>query len=229
MKIGIIGAMPQETALLLANMENIQTETKHHLTCHQGLLNGKDVVLVQSGIGKVASAIATTLLVTHYHVDCVINTGSAGNLTTTLTIGDVVVSNQVAYHDVDAVAFGYTYGQVPQMPLYYHADKTLIDAATRALEAIQANNVIGEIVSSDSFIAHPEKIATIKSHFPHAKCTEMEGASIAQACHILNVPFVIVRAISDNANEEANMSFDEFIVLAGEQSAKMVMAMLTYL
>lgn len=229
MKIGIIGAMAQETALLLKNMENIQSETKHHLTFHQGLLNGKHVVLVQSGIGKVASAVATTLLITHFKVDYVINTGSAGNLTTTLNIGDVVVSNQVAYHDVNAVAFGYTYGQVPQMPLYYMANETLIHAATRALEDINANNSIGEIVSSDSFIAHPETIANIKSHFPNAKCTEMEGASIAQTCHILNVPFVIVRAISDNANEEANMTFDEFIILAGEQSAKMVMAMLTYL
>lgn len=229
MKFGIIGAMPQETKLLLDNMENVITETKHHLTFHQGLLNEKNVVLVQSGIGKVASAVATTLLVTHFNVDYVINTGSAGNLTTTLNIGDVVVSNQVAYHDVDAVSFGYTYGQVPQMPLYYPADKTLIDAATRALKAIQTNNVIGEIVSSDSFIANPEKIAAIQSHFPYAQCTEMEGASIAQTCHILNIPFVIVRAISDNANEEANMTFDEFIVLAGEQSAKMVMTMLTYL
>ncbi|MBS4761390.1 5'-methylthioadenosine/adenosylhomocysteine nucleosidase [Carnobacteriaceae bacterium zg-ZUI252] len=229
MKIGIIGAMAQETKLLLEQMVDVTTEVKHHLTFYSGTLQNKEVVLVQSGIGKVASAIATTLLVTHFSVDYVINTGSAGSLNPNLHIGNVVISNQVAYHDVEATAFGYQYGQVPQMPLYYVADERLINAATKALNTIQSTRFVGEIVSSDSFIAEKSKIENIKEHFPNALCTEMEGASIAQTCHILNVPFIVIRAISDNANEEAHMTFDEFIILAGETSAKMVMNMLTHL
>ncbi|MBF0779884.1 MULTISPECIES: 5'-methylthioadenosine/adenosylhomocysteine nucleosidase [unclassified Granulicatella] len=225
MKIGIIGAMAQETELLLSRMMYRIEEKKHHLTFVLGPLNGHDVVLVQSGIGKVNSTIATTLLITHYKVDYVINTGSAGSLAQ-LSIGDVVISNQVAYHDVNVTAFGYAIGQVPQMPLYYEADDTLVQLAYKAVQSCHLRANIGEIVSSDSFIDSQEKIHTIQTHFPKALCTEMEGASIAQTCHILNVPFVIVRAISDNADGKAPVSFDEFIVTAGENSAKMVLEIL---
>lgn len=225
MRIGIIGAMAQETKLLLSEMVNVKTEKYFHITIHSGQLKGHDVCLVQSGIGKVNSAIATALLITHEKVEAVINTGSAGSLAG-LSIGDVVISNQVAYHDVDATAFGYKVGQVPQMPAYYLADEKLVEIAKRAVQRQALRSLVGEVVSSDSFIASSEKMTMIKEHFPSALCTEMEGASIAQTCYCFSVPFVVVRAISDNADGQAQVSFDDFIIKAGEESAKMVMAML---
>lgn len=229
MKIGIIGAMAQETAVLIENMTQYKMSQFQHLTIHEGCIANHNIILVQSGIGKVASAISATILKINYNVDVIINTGSAGSLSPNLKIGDVVVSTNCAYHDVDAVSFGYAYGQVPQMPKSYIADQTLVDAAMKALSLTDWNGVKGEIVSSDSFISSVEKIENIKAHFPNALCTEMEGASIAQTCHILNVPFVVIRAISDNANDAAAISFDEFIILAGKKSAQMVIAMLEVL
>lgn len=225
MKIGLIGAMPQEIVLLVENMTNKQEEKKHHLTFVTGELCGVSVVLVESGIGKVNSAIATTLLITHYHVDKVINTGSAGSLAGH-QIGDVVVSDVVRYHDVDATAFGYEMGQVPQMPAVYRADETLTQLAVSAIQKGTQRAHVGEIVSSDSFIGKQGQLQRIQEQFPTAQCTEMEGASIAQACHVLGVPFVIVRAISDSADTQAAMTFDEFIEIAGEKSAYMVMEMM---
>lgn len=229
MKIGIIGAMAQEISLLSQSMTHKKEVVHHHLTFLSGQIANKDVVVVQCGIGKVASAIATTLLVTHFHVDYVINTGSAGSLSHHLHVGDVVIGHQLAYHDVDVCEFGYAFGQVPQMPLFYNSSQKLIDAAQQALQNTNQRAVIGTIVSSDGFVSKTDHINHIKLHFPDALCTEMEGASIAQTCHILNVPFVVVRAISDSANEEATVSFDEFIVLAGEKSAQMVMKILEVL
>lgn len=226
MVIGIIGAMPQETKLLLQNMRDIETVKINHLEFVKGKIKNKSVVLVESGIGKVNSAIATTLLIHQFQVTYVINTGSAGAVDHSLKIGDIVVSNQVAYHDADATAFGYKIGQVPQMPLYYLADKQLIDVTKCAIDKVGLRSVVGEIVSSDSFIASQDKINTIRYHFPVAKCSEMEGASIAQVCYVFSVPFVVVRAISDSADEKASVSFDEFIVTAGENSAKMVIELL---
>ncbi|MBS4750734.1 5'-methylthioadenosine/adenosylhomocysteine nucleosidase [Carnobacteriaceae bacterium zg-ZUI78] len=226
MKIGIIGAMAQETVLLKTKMSDIVEKQCYHLTFITGRLYQHDIVLVQSGIGKVNSTIATTLLISQFDVDYVINTGSAGSLKKGLSIGDVVVSNQVAYHDADATVFGYKVGQIPQMPLYYKANEQLMAHAQKAIEKVSLRANVGEIVSADTFVAAPESIARIQKYFPDALCTEMEGASIAQTCHVLGVPFVVVRAISDNADNEAPVSFDEFIVTAGEKSAQMVLAML---
>lgn len=227
MKIGIIGAMPQETKLLMEEMAHATQTQIHHLTFVQGELSGHTVVLVESGIGKVNSAIATTTLILHFGVTHVINTGSAGALQPGLAIGDVIVSKQVAYHDVDASAFGYAIGQVPRMPLYYVADAQLQHSALRAIAQVSAlNGQVGEVVSSDSFIASQEQKNAIVKHFPLASCSEMEGASIAQTCHQFGVPFVVVRAISDTADEQASLTFDEFIVTAGENSAQMVLLML---
>lgn len=226
MVIGIIGAMAQETKLLIENMRNVEKVKVDALEFVVGNINSKQVVLVESGIGKVNSAIATTLLITQFKVDYVINTGSAGAIDHSLHIGDIVVSNQVAYHDADATAFGYKMGQIPQMPLYYLANTKLVETAINSIDSLGMTSIVGEIVSSDSFIASSEKINTIRYHFPLAKCSEMEGASIAQVCYVFSVPFVVVRAISDSANEKASVSFDEFIVTAGENSAKMVLKML---
>lgn len=224
--IGIIGAMEEENRILLENMTEKTEETHFHLVFTRGKIENQEVVLVQSGIGKVNSAIATAFIIDRYHPDFVINTGSAGGLNAALHVGDVVVADKVAYHDVDATAFGYAVGQVPQMPHYYAADEKIVEQITRAAEKVGLHAVQGTIVSSDSFIASESGTSRIKEYFPEAYATEMEGASIAQACYVLGTPFAIIRAISDGASDGAALTFDEFIVEAGKKSAEMVIELL---
>lgn len=226
--IGIIGAMEEETRILLSAMEDIKEEKIHHLTYLQGKIGEKEVVLVQSGIGKVNSALATAFLIDRYQPDLIINTGSAGAIQPGLKVGDMVIASDLAYHDVDATAFGYRKGQVPQMPASYVSDDAAVAAIEKAVREVGLSAYRGKIVSSDSFVASPEEVDRIRLEFPQAVATEMEGASIAQACSVLETPFVVVRAISDSSDAGAGMTFDEFILLAGKNSAQMVLAFLNH-
>ena len=220
MRYGIINAMPEEMAALLTAMdEQKQTVIAGKLFYH-GKIGKSDVVVVEAGIGKVAAAITTTLLITNFAVDRVINSGSAGALGEGLRIGDVVVANELAYADADARAFGYDYGQVPQQPARFETDQELAAALAAAYADEEGTTVKrGLIVTSDSFIASDEQKQAILSHFADAQSAEMEGAAIAQTAHYFGVAFAVVRAISDNANGEAGPTFDEFIIEAGRQSA----------
>lgn len=222
--IGIIGAMEEETRVLLANMTEQKIEKVHHLEYISGLIGGQAVVIAQSGIGKVNSALATGFMIDRYQPELIINTGSAGGLLPGLKVGDVLVADELAYHDVDATAFGYVKGQVPQMPATYSSDARAVAGIMMAANTVGLTPHQGLIVSSDSFIADKEEVERIVSEFPQAGATEMEGASIAQACYVMGVPFVVVRSISDSADEEASISFDEFIIEAGKKSAELVLA-----
>lgn len=222
--IGIIGAMEEETRVLLANMTEQKIEKVHHLEYISGLIGGQAVVIAQSGIGKVNSALATGFMIDRYQPELIINTGSAGGLLPGLKVGDVLVADELAYHDVDATAFGYVKGQVPQMPATYSSDARAVAGIMTAANTVGLTPHQGLIVSSDSFIADKEEVERIVSEFPQAGATEMEGASIAQACYVMGVPFVVVRSISDSADEEASISFDEFIIEAGKKSAELVLA-----
>lgn len=226
--IGIIGAMEEETRVLLAYMENQTNEQVHHLRYTRGKIHGVEVVLTQSGIGKVNSALATAFMIDRYQPEVVINTGSAGGLRSDLQVGDVLVADALAYHDVDATAFGYEPGQVPQMPVRYLSEGKYLKKIREAAHEVGLHSHGGIIVSSDSFIASKEGVRNIQTRFPDAGATEMEGASIAQTCYVLDTPVVVIRAISDNADEEASVSFDEFIVTAGKKSAEMVLAFLQH-
>ncbi|BBK28067.1 5'-methylthioadenosine/S-adenosylhomocysteine nucleosidase [Staphylococcus arlettae] len=220
--IGIIGAMEEEVAILKNNLVNLSEITVGHVKFYKGLLNNKEVVLSQSGIGKVNVAISTTLLIEKFHPDMIINTGSAGALDEHLSVGDVVVSSDVAYHDADATAFGYEFGQIPQMPLTFTADDRLLTLAENAINAIQHTAKTGLIVSGDSFIGSTTQKQKIKQQFPEALAVEMEATAIAQTCYQFNVPFIITRAISDLANGDAGISFDEFLKTAAVSSSNMV-------
>ena len=127
---------------------------------------------------------------------------------------------------MDVTAFGYEYGQMAQQPLYFESDKQFVKLIQESLSKLNQNWHLGLIATGDSFIAGEGKIAEIKSHFPQVLAVEMEGAAIAQAAHALNLPFLVVRAMSDNANHEASISFDEFIVEAGRRSAKALLTLL---
>ncbi|MDY4314010.1 5'-methylthioadenosine/S-adenosylhomocysteine nucleosidase [Pectobacterium actinidiae] len=229
MKVGIIGAMEQEVTLLRDRIENRQTFQRAGCEIYTGYINGVDVALLKSGIGKVSAALGTTLLLEHSKPDVVINTGSAGGLAPTLNVGDIVVSDEVRYHDADVTAFGYEPGQMAGCPAAFLADEKLISVAQEAIAELQLNAVRGLVVSGDAFINGAEPLARIRTTFPKAIAVEMEATAIAHVCHQFAVPFVVVRAISDVADKESHLSFDEFLSVAAQQSTRMVEAILAKL
>ena len=181
---------------------------------------------MQSGIGKVAAAIGTAALLQLTKPDAVLNTGSAGGVARGLKVGDIVISDETRYHDVDVTAFGYEKGQLPANPAAFLSDKKLADLAEKVAQEQGLSVKRGLICSGDSFINSEQKIAQIKADFPNVTAVEMEATAIAQVCHAFNVPFVVVRAISDAGDGEASLSFEEFLPLATKQSSALVLGML---
>lgn len=221
--IAVVGAMEQEIELLRESMTNVKHVSFGKFSAYEGELAGKRMVLVLSGIGKVNAAVSTSWVIHQFAPDCVINTGSAGGLGKGLKVGDVVIGETVAHHDVDVTAFGYVWGQVPQLPAVFVSDSNLIRQAEKAAQVFEGAAVTqGLIVSGDRFVHSSEGVAEIRSHFPDVKAVEMEAAAIAQTCHQLEEPFVIIRAVSDSADEKADISFEEFLKTAAVSSAKMV-------
>ena len=226
MKIGIVGAMAQEVEILSGLMTD-KTETRvASAVILEGKINGKAVALLQSGIGKVAAAIGTAALLQLTKPDAVLNTGSAGGVARGLKVGDIVISDETRYHDVDVTAFGYEKGQLPANPAAFLSDKKLADLAEKVAQEQGQSVKRGLICSGDSFINSEQKIAQIKADFPNVTAVEMEATAIAQVCHAFIVPFVVVRAISDAGDGEASLSFEEFLPLAAKQSSALVLGML---
>ncbi len=226
MKFGIIAAMPQELKILVEQLQDKVESDVLGRTYYQGRIGQHKVVLVQSGIGKVMSAMSVAILADRFEVDAIVNTGSAGAVADGIAIGDVVVATHLAYHDVDVTAFGYAYGQMAGQELYYPADQALLEKLTSVLAEQEMTSHQGLIVTGDSFIAGQDKIAKIKQHFPEVLAVEMEGAAIAQAAVNTGKPFLVIRAMSDTAQGDANITFDEFIIQAGERSAQTLIAFL---
>ena len=227
MRIGIIGAMEEEVKGLLSKMENVTTINKCGTTLYHGNLLSLDVVLLQCGIGKVAAAVGTTILIDQFSPDYVINTGSAGGLSYDLNVGDVIISQEVRYHDVDVTLFGYEYGQIPKMPAGFTPDKKLVDFALQAAKKITDINITdGLIVSGDSFIHDENDVDRIKSKLPPMKATEMEAAAIAQVCYMSKTPFLIIRSVSDVPGKESKHSFEEFLIVAAKNSEKLILQIL---
>ena len=223
MRFGIICAMPEEIKELKAQLTNESTKQIGGKDYYFGQISGQDVVLVESGIGKVEAGITTEHLITDCGADVVINSGSAGGIGDGLHVGDVVISTATAYHDVDATAFDYQYGQLPGKEPSFAASKKCGDALAKAGEQTGLTVKQGLIVSGDQFIASQDAIKQILAHFPDALSSEMEGAAVGQVATDHQVPYVVVRAMSDTGDEEAGVSFDEFIIEAGKRSAAMLL------
>ncbi|WP_060585078.1 5'-methylthioadenosine/S-adenosylhomocysteine nucleosidase [Aeromonas schubertii] len=230
MKVGIIGAMEQEVALLRGQMEGLETLKVGGCEFYSGKLAGRDVVLTRSGIGKVAASVATTLLIEKFAPDCVINTGSAGGFAQDLHIGDVVIASEMRFHDVDVTAFGYEPGQMAQQPAAFPCDEKLMQLAADCIgEQGKHQTKMGLICTGDQFMCKSDAIAKARADFPQMLAVEMEGAAIGQVCHQFAVPYLVVRAMSDIAGKEQVESFDAFIEVAGQHSAEVILAMLTKL
>ncbi len=227
-KIGIIGAMEVEVNYLRGKMEGLKKVVAGSLVFEEGKLNGVDVVLVRSGVGKVNAALCAQRLILQFGCTHVVNTGIAGSMAHGLKIMDFVVSTDAVYHDVNATGFGYKLGQVPQMDVFsFTADRKLIDAVKKGFASTELSNghdmIEGRIATGDQFISDKAVKAEINANFVPA-CVEMEGAAIAHACYLNNTPFVILRCMSDMAddNYDGTYSFNEPV--AGELSAKVIEA-----
>lgn len=210
--LGIIGAMEEEVAGLKENMVVEKTVQRASMEFLQGNLEGNPVVVVRCGIGKVNAAICTQILADEFHVDAIVNTGIAGSLKNEINIGDIVLSTDTLQHDVDATGFGYEYGIIPRMETScFKADEKLISLAKECCEKVNPDISVftGRVVSGDQFISDKTKKDWISEHF-QGFCTEMEGAAIAQAAYLNQIPFLIIRAISDKADNSAQMDYAEF-------------------
>nr|WP_156956154.1 5'-methylthioadenosine/adenosylhomocysteine nucleosidase [Salinicoccus luteus] len=225
--IGIIGAMEPEIDILKEWMDIEATDTIAHAKVYRGTLVGQDAVLVESGIGKVNASMITALLIERYNVRIIINTGVAGALSSTLDVTGMVVSTSVLHHDVDAVEFGYELGQVPGMPKFYIADKGLVKLTLEAISSLpDIKGHGGLIVSGDSFISNSEQKGKITKNFRKAMAVDMESAAIAQTCYQYSTPFVIIRSISDRADDTADMAYEEFLSKACVHSSEVVKSLL---
>lgn len=226
MTIGLIGAMDEEIKLLKETMANPKTEEIASMQFITGTIAGRDVVLLKSDIGKANAAIGTTLLNYIFSPRCIINTGSAGGLRQDLNVGDVVISSAVVYHDVDVTAFGYDYGQIPKMPTYYEPDQKLVAIAEKCAQFMDSRVIKGVIASGDTFMNDAKRIEEVRKQFPDVCAVEMEAAAIAQVCYRFQVPFVIIRSLSDIAGKNAEVTFKEYLKVASENSAQQILLMI---
>lgn len=228
MKIGIIGAMETEVAHLISKMSQTRTVTVARMEFHEGSIGDTDVVVVRSGIGKVNAGCCVQILCDRFGVTHILNTGAAGSLNNSINIGDIVVSTDAMYHDVDSTIFGYAPGEVPQLGVKaFTADRALREQAVAACRAAAPDISVfeGRVVSGDQFISDRAVKARLAEVFS-GDCCEMEGAAIAQAAYINSLPFVIIRAISDKADGSDQMDYPAFETAAAVHCSQLVEAML---
>ncbi len=223
-KIGIIGAMDEEIEILQRNMNIDDVANIAGMEFLSGKLYNQNIVLVRCGIGKVNAAMCTQILISNFHITHIINTGVAGAIHDDLNIGDIVISTDVIEHDFDATNFGYKLGEIPRLDTsIFNGDNTLIDIAYKAskTENNQHKTIKGRILSGDVFVANLEKKDYLWKNFK-GYCTEMEGAAIGHTSYLNNIPFVIIRAMSDKADGTAHRNFPEFLHEAAENSSNIV-------
>ena len=226
MKLGIIGAMDVEVATLKEMMEGLTVHNRTGMTFYEGKLQGVDAVVVQCGVGKGNAAMCTQILCDLFAVTHVVNTGVAGSLSAELDIGDLVIGKDAMYHDFDChvINENYCVGQVPGMAvLAYPADEKLVNCAYAAAEEENPGHTrVGRVASGDQFVCSKEQKAAIVAN-TGALCTEMEGAAIAHTAWRNGVPFVVIRAISDKADDSAEMDYPTFEAIAARRCAAVTM------
>lgn len=219
--IGIIGAMVEEIELLKSKIQNISEEKIRNFSFFIWNIGNKKIILTQSWIAKVNATIATTLLIERFEPDFIINTWTAWAIDSNLKIWDVVIAEKIFHHDADVTKFGYELWQIPKMPKFFESDKSLLEIAKNSLSNENFKTHFGIIASWDQFIATENQKNFLKN-FENLQAVEMESAAIAQTATIMEIPFIIVRSISDNADGSAGISFEEFLEIASQNSATIV-------
>lgn len=226
--IGIIGAMEEEISRLKEKMKDVVITKKASMDFYEGTLEGKKAVVVRSGIGKVNAGMCTQILADIFHVNAVINTGIAGSLNNEVNIGDIVLSTDVLHHDMDATGFGYRKGQIPRMDAFsFEADEKLRKLAWKVCKEVNPEIDVheGRIASGDQFISDNAVKDAIISEFG-GFAVEMEGAAIGQAAYLNEIPFLIIRAISDKADGSATVDYPTFEKAAIEHSVNLTLGMI---
>ncbi len=229
--LGIIGAMDLEVDELKGAMTNVTIHKHAGREYYKGLLMDREVVIVKAGVGKVNAASCTQSLIDLFKPDYVMNTGIAGSLDARIDIGDVVLSTDLVEHDMEAVAFGYEAGQIPQMDVFsFVADSDFRAKAKEACERVNPDIKVfeGRVATGDQFIADKAKKQFIKEHF-NALCCEMEGAAVAHTAYLNEVPFLVLRVISDKADDSAEMDYPTFEKKAAEHSSALTMELVKML
>ena len=226
MMLGIIGAMDEEVLEIKNALTDVSVETVTGMDFYRGKVNGKEVVVVRSGIGKVNAAVCSQVLVDRFGVEAIVNTGIAGSLRAEINMGDIVRSTDSVQHDMDATGFGYPAGQIPRMDTFaFPADEKLLNLAKECCARVNPDiqTFTGRVVSGDQFISDKGKKQWLTETFD-GSCTEMEGAAIAQVCYLNHIGCLIIRAISDKADDSANMDYQEFEAKAIRHSVKLLLA-----
>lgn len=226
--VGIIGAMPEEIAMILSKMEEVEEINFGIRTFHSGLFQGQEVVVVIAGIGKVNAAITTTLLIENFDIDWIVNIGVAGGQNG-VKHGDVVISESVCYHDVDVTKFSdYAIGQVPGLPPLFLADTSLLEQTEEALKKVNLEYKVGIIASGDQFIYSKDDVAKINQEHSGILAIEMEAAAIAHTASIYHIPFIIYRSISDVLGDEnQSVDFEYFLNIAAQNAARVLEELLS--
>jgi adenosylhomocysteine nucleosidase len=228
--IGIIGAMEDEVNILRKAIADKKAQAAGGFEFISGSLEGEEVVLLRCGIGKVNSAVGCAIMIERFHPELIINTGSAGGIDPSLSFGDAIISDGLIQHDVDVTGFGYPPGQIPGMPEVFVVPEDLINRAEQAVEELKAegllppafNHVRGLIGSGDIFMHEENHLIALRGLFPGVRAVEMEGAAVAQTCHLFSTPALIIRAVSDIAGAESPVKFDEFLPVASKHSGDIV-------
>jgi len=222
-KIGIIGAMAEEVQLIEQDLQQTTITSIAGMSFYEGLLFDSPIVLCKSGVGKVNAAVCTQILIDRFGVDCVLFTGVAGALDPALNIGDIVISTDCVQHDVDVRALGFELGVIPYTETsIFTADAKLVELAFQSSKQLFGSRIMkGRVLSGDHFIADRDKVKQLHLELSGV-CTEMEGAAVAQVCQMNNIPFVIIRSMSDKADGSAHINFTEFTQLASENSYRLI-------
>lgn len=224
MKIGIIGAMDEEIAPLLEQVEVVEKITHAQNTFYLANYEGKELIIAKSKVGKVHASITTTIMIEKFNCEKILFTGVAGAICPTLNIGDIIIGEKLCQHDFDITAFGHKAGKIPEIELFLEPDNKLIEIAKQLNKELEVEIKTGTIATGDQFIASKEKKQWILDEF-NAHALEMEGAAVAQVCTLFNTPYFILRAISDSGDEEAKDSFEEFVIKSGKISANFLLKM----
>lgn len=222
--IGIIAAMQEEMNEIKKIMNNIQEKTIYELKFYEGTIDNKNIVLVESGVGKVNAARTTQVLIDNYKIDAVINVGSAGSANQELQIGDIVIGKTLVQHDFDITAFGHPKGYISNVGEKIKSDENLIKSMEQTIENLQNKEFkikIGTIASGDIFCTEPKMQEKIRDKF-NADAIEMEGAAIAQVCKLDNVPVLVIRSISDSPNGNNNITFEQYLETASKRCAEIL-------
>ena len=223
-KIAIMGAMPEEIEPIIATLHDLKKTEYADNTYYEGNYKGKEVVVAYSKIGKVFASLTATILIEKFGCETLLFSGVAGAINENLSIGDLIIADGVCQHDLDITAFGHPYGYVPEGDVCIWSDSALRQVAKRIAKEKGLTLKEGVIATGDQFVADPQRKAWIAETFK-ADALEMEGAAVAVVCHALDVPFFILRAISDSADMDAGFDFDTFLVSSAKTSAAFILAM----